>query len=102
MNNAAILSFVLRARNRLSVLNALIPGRMFSTQIEQQTGMYKSHVSRALSELGEKKLTTCINPQDRSYKFYKLTPYGKRITLEANKLLAMKVKKKSKESTSST
>jgi len=74
------------------VLNSLLSGQRFSGQIEEQTGMYKSHVSRTLKELTQMKLITCSNPKDRSYKFYKITPTGKELALQANKLLISKRK----------
>jgi DNA-binding MarR family transcriptional regulator len=82
MSDSSILSFVLRAKNRVKVLEALFDKKsLISSQIEKQTGMYKSHVSRTLKELLSKKLIVCTNPSDRNYRFYKLASKGKK-TLE--------------------
>ena len=54
-------------------------GQAIPAQIEKETGMYKSHVSRALKELQEIKVTKCTNPDDRNYKFYILTIEGKKL-----------------------
>ena len=43
------------------------------------TSMYKSHLSRTLKELKEEKLIECLNPNDREFKFYKLTKKSKEI-----------------------
>lgn len=86
MPNPNIISFLLRAKNRVRVLDTLTEKKV-SAQIEKQTGMYKSHVNRTLKELLEKKLIKCINPKDRSYKFYKLTIGGKKALSQVIKIL---------------
>jgi len=87
MAQPSIISFVLRSKNRFEVLKFLADGQKFSAQVEKHTGMYKTHVSRALKELQDKKLITCINQEDRSYKFYKLTALGKRTLDEIKDIL---------------
>ena len=86
MSDSSTLSFVLRAKNRLKVLNILTEKKV-SAQIEKETGMYKSHVSRTLKELQSKKLIRCVNPKDRNFRFYETTFEGKRVLKEANKIL---------------
>lgn len=81
------ISFVLRGRNRLKVLEVLSGGKSISRQIEQQTGIYKSHVSRTLKELHEWKLIKCLNPDDRDYRFYSLTTEGKKVLRVAKGIL---------------
>lgn len=49
--------------------------------------MYKSHNSRTLKELAEKRLIICSNPNDRAYKFYKITTLGKNILKETEKII---------------
>lgn len=82
-----IISFLLRAKNRISVLQVLNEGEKISAQIEKQTGMYKSHVSRTLKELQNHKLIRCTNPNDRNFKFYELSEYGEKVLLEVNQIL---------------
>lgn len=82
-----ILSFVLRAKNRLKILQTLNEGQKISAQIQKETQMYKSHISRTLAELQKNKLVKCTNPQDRNFKFYTLTNEGKKVLLEVNKIL---------------
>jgi len=87
MAKQSALSYVLRAKNRMKVLNALENDRKISAQLEKETGMYKSHMNRTLKELQEKKLVICINPKDRSFKFYELSHEGKKILVQARKIL---------------
>ncbi len=88
MGKQNVVSYVLRAKNRLGILRVLQEGQKISAQIEKQTGMYRSHVSRVLNELLRKKLIKCVNPDDRNYKFYKLTSEGKKVLQQANKILS--------------
>ena len=81
-----VISYVLRAPKRLQVMEALTKEPKISAQLEKDTRMYKSHVSRTLKELKEEDLVECTNPDDKSYKFYKLTSKGKATYLKAKKL----------------
>ena len=47
-------------------------------EIMHKTRMYKSHTSRELKTLTLKKLIKCINPDAREFKFYRITPLGKK------------------------
>ena len=82
-----LLSFILRSKKRQEILRNLSEGNKTATDIVKITRMYKFHVSRALKELKEEKLIDCLNPQDREYKFYKLTSKGKMILKQLEKLL---------------
>ena len=61
-------------------------GKAVSAQIEKETGMYKSHVSRTLKELQQMDVAKCTNPGDRSYRFHALTPKGKTFLKKAKEL----------------
>lgn len=87
MPKSDILAFVLRGKNRIKILQTLNDGEKISAQIEKQTAMYKSHISRALKELQTYRLIRCTNPKDRNFKFYELTDQGKKVLAEANKIL---------------
>ena len=80
-------SFILRAKNRIKVLESLEEGDKISGQIEKETGMYKSHVNRALTELKNESLIECRNPDDRYYQFYRLTQQGKTVLKKAKDIL---------------
>ncbi|MBU2638785.1 MAG: ArsR family transcriptional regulator [Nanoarchaeota archaeon] len=86
MNTQQLVSFVLRAKNRIKTLRALEKSPKIPAQIMKETGMYKSHTSRALKELKENNLIQCDNPNDRAYKFYTLTKAGKAILKKAREI----------------
>ncbi|HII14696.1 MAG TPA: winged helix-turn-helix transcriptional regulator [Nanoarchaeota archaeon] len=86
MNGPELLSFVMRAKNRKLILALLEKGPKIPAQIMKETGMYKSHTSRALAELSGEKLVFCRNPGDRAFRFYALTPKGKKILKAASEL----------------
>lgn len=82
-----VVSYVLRSKNRFKVMESLAGyGEKVQTQIEKETCMYKSHVSRTLKELQDVDAAKCTNPDDRSYKFYTLTPKGKTILKKAKEI----------------
>ena len=81
-NKYELKSFILRSKNRQLILKCLSEENRNATNLVKLTKMYKSHVSRALKELLEEKLIGCLNPNDREYKFYKLTSKGKKIVIE--------------------
>ncbi|MBI4140425.1 ArsR family transcriptional regulator [Candidatus Woesearchaeota archaeon] len=82
MIDRRILSYVWRAKNRRKVLELLSKRDMVSAEIEKATEMYKAHISRTLKELKSKNLIVCVNPEDRTYKFYKATISGKKVLEE--------------------
>lgn len=55
-------------------------------EIKKLIKMYKSHTSRTIKELCDKKLLVCKNPEDREFKFYIITPLGKEVLKEVGKL----------------
>ncbi|MBU1622948.1 MAG: MarR family transcriptional regulator, partial [Nanoarchaeota archaeon] len=79
MVDKSLLSFILRGKKRITVLKTISKDEVISAQIEEETKMYKSHVSRTLKELRKKKLIKCENPNDRYFKFYKITNLGKKV-----------------------
>lgn len=79
MNSSQLISFVMRSKNRKKILAVLENKPMIPAQIMKETGLYKSHTSRALTELTEKSLVFCKNPSDRAFRFYALTAKGKNI-----------------------
>ena len=74
-----IRAFVLRGKIRRKVLIELTKGERTQVQIHQSTGVYRTHVRRALIELQSKGLIKCLNPKDRIYKIYVITGFGKKI-----------------------
>ena len=83
----SLISFVGRSKKRRGILTMLSQKPLSQREIRSATSMYKSHVSRSLKELIEKKLVVCQNPKDRAFKFYKITSLGAKVIQEVNKLL---------------
>lgn len=79
LNKEELLSFIRRSKRRKEVLKLLLNQTSTATDIQKITGMYKGHVSRALLELKEQKLVECKNPNDRAFRYYKITAKGKRL-----------------------
>ena len=78
-NKYELISFILRSKNRQDILKYLAEGNKTASELAKLTGMYKSHVSRTIKELLNEKLIECLNPKDRSYKFYRLASKTKKI-----------------------
>lgn len=87
MGNPNIISFIARSKRRLEILGVLFEKEKSQPEIMKTTKMYKSHTSRIIKELLEKKLIICRNPGDRIFKFYKITSQGKKISKEVERIL---------------
>lgn len=76
---AEFVSFLLKSKNAKTILSLLsIKGDYTATQIQKETNLHLSNISRTLTDLEKKKLISCINP-DSSIKFYVATKKGKEI-----------------------
>lgn len=80
------ISFVARGIRRKQILFLLEEKKLSQPEIKKITGMYKEHASRALKELSERKLISCINPEDVEFKFYKITSLGRKVVEYLKKL----------------
>lgn len=87
MGNPKIISFIARSKRRLEILELLSEKEKSQPEIMKITKMYKSHTSRTIRELLEKKLILCRNPEDRVFKFYKITSQGIKIFKEVEGIL---------------
>ena len=85
--NPSLISFVASSKRRLEILKILNEKLISQPEITKSTGMYKAHTSRTLKELLERKLIICRNPENRSFKFYKITTLGKNILEEVESIL---------------
>ncbi len=72
-----LFGYVNASTYRKKVLQSLAKNTMTPREIERTINIKISHISRALTELKEKKLAECINPSIRKYKMYQLTKQGK-------------------------
>ncbi len=84
MVDVKLVGFILRGKRRKETLNILSKSpKLSQSEIMKGLKQYKSHNSVTIKELNEKGLIVCINPEDRSFKFYKITKKGKEILKEA-------------------
>jgi len=75
------ISFVLRAKNRRRIIEALDKPKLPS-QLAQELKIHISHVSRTLSELEKAGLIECLTPDEKVGRLYGLTDKGKKILKE--------------------
>ena len=87
MVEAKLIAFIARSERRNEILNLLRGERMGQPTIMKKTSMYKGHVSRTLKELLEQKLIICENPEDRSFKFYKISKKGRDVLKEVENIV---------------
>lgn len=84
MADPKLISFVARAKRRKETLILLSKKEILSQpEIMRTLKQYKSHNSTTIKELKEKSLIVCVNPEDRAFKFYKITKKGKDTLKEA-------------------
>lgn len=88
MVDSKLISFVARAKRRKETLNLLSKHAQLSQpEIMRLLDQYKSHNSKTIKELKEKGLIICTNPEDRVFKFYKITKKGKEVLKETLRIL---------------
>jgi len=73
------ISFLLRGKRRRKVLESIKEGTKTPKQISRSCEISISNVSLAVSELLEKGLIRCENPEAHTYKFFEITEKGKKI-----------------------
>lgn len=69
------ISFLLSSKNRKKVIFSLDKPKI-PTELASSLGLNLSHVSRALTELSEKKLVECLTPKQKMGKLYSKTKLG--------------------------
>ncbi len=84
-NEYADISFILRSPLSRIILESLKDSEkpLAPKQIAKKTNMASSNVSTKLGELRIRKLVECINPNDRKWRFYVITDYGKKVLEDA-------------------
>jgi len=83
--NWNLVSFVKRSKYRELVLKA-IEKPSNPTKLKKELDIDKAHVSRALSNLIEKKLAICLTPEAKKFKLFQITKLGNKILNELDKL----------------
>jgi len=86
MVEAKSIAFIARGIRRKEVLELLKKGRLSQSAIMKKTGMYKGHTSRTLKEMTTQKLIICENPEDRSFRFYKISKKGRDVLEEVKNI----------------
>lgn len=82
-----LISFVLAGKNRINVLLTLSENTLTPAQILKKANYtYLTHIIRTLKELSKVELIECVNPESRSYKFYKITQKRKKVIKEVIKI----------------
>ncbi|MHB1908979.1 MAG: helix-turn-helix domain-containing protein [Nitrososphaerales archaeon] len=79
------LDFVISSETRLRILAFLSKDMSTPTQLAQKIEKHLSHVSRALRELEEKQLVSCVNPSYTKPRLYSLTPEGQILIREVER-----------------
>jgi DNA-binding transcriptional ArsR family regulator len=81
-----VIGFIKRGKNRKEIFmnlnKPMIPSELVMKIYKSNSNTYFNLVSRALSELKEKKLVEVINPEDKTGRIYKRTKEGEKIAKE--------------------
>ena len=77
-------SFIISSSYRMKILRSLGMPRTPS-KLSRELGINKTHISRALSELEEKKMIECLTPKAKKGKIYQSTEYGVGVLDNASK-----------------
>ena len=78
------ISFILRGKHRQEILKRLDKPKT-PTNLKDETNLHFNTISRALIELEKEGFVKCLTPKQKLYRFYELTPKGKKILQELNK-----------------
>ncbi|WP_458453223.1 transcriptional regulator [Methanobrevibacter sp.] len=73
------LKYVKRSSYRVNVLKAIGDDVKIPTEIAEDSGVLRNHVSNVLRELKEKDLVECVNPTSRKGRLYRLSDEGFKI-----------------------
>jgi len=84
-----LVSFIKRGKNRKKVFIALdkpmMPSELVLKIYGKSSNTYFNLVSRALTELKNKKLVRVVNPKERTGRMYKKTEKGLKVSKELEK-----------------
>ena len=79
------IGFIASSESRKKILKLLESPKMPSS-LSKESGINKTHISRALKELVNKKMAECKNPNIAKGKFYAITEYGDKILKKIDSL----------------
>ncbi len=80
-----VFDFVVASDTRLKILSWLSQDVSTPTELAKRIEKHLSHVSRALRELQDRELVSCVNPVNTKPRVYALTPQGVNIMAEVNR-----------------
>ncbi len=80
-----VFDFVVASDTRLKILTWLSQDVSTPTELAKKIEKHLSHVSRALRELQDKELVSCVNPADTKPRVYSLTVQGATVMAEVNR-----------------
>lgn len=86
MNDWDLISFVKSSDKRLRILSMLKGSVSTPSDISVNLSIPISHVSSTLSELMEHKIVTCLTPERRKTKLYKITEKGVKILAKIDEI----------------
>lgn len=75
------ISYLLHSQQARRILKALVKRRT-PTQLAKQLNMSTQGVSKIILKLRHRRLVTCLNPKDFSYRIYESNRYGKKVLRE--------------------
>ena len=78
-------SYILSSNYRRKVLEKL-NNPITPSKLSKELNINKTHISRALSELENKKMIVCLTPKITKGRIYVITDYGKENLKEVSKL----------------
>lgn len=75
-----LVSFIERAPRRHKALKLLTSNDLFTpSELAEKMDIARPNVSKVLSELSEKELVNCLNPDASNYRYYEATEKGHEI-----------------------
>ena len=78
-------SYIISREHRRKVLESLNSPKTAS-KLSKEVNINIAHISRALSELTEKKLIQCLTPESNKGKLYVITEHGKKVLEQSSKI----------------
>ncbi len=86
MNDWDLISFVKSSDKRLRILSMIKNSVSTPSDISTKLSIPISHVSSTLSELMEQKLVTCLTPERRKTKLYRITEKGVKVLTKIDEI----------------
>ena len=74
--------FFARSKLRITILDKVSQKPQIATFLAKELKKHREVVSRIFSDLQKKELVTCKNPKDPHFRYYAITPKGKKVLKE--------------------